>query len=444
MPGVKGNANGMARGYGDAPRGSSAAGAPRFLLSLIVFANLFLIFVTMYHNTHVRTQWAEIDQELNTTATVGRSLLQKFDDLSTQVHSSLRANLLNTNTPIVASQPGHIVVRAAHRGTRKLCSYSEPELKGILSLRHGCGWGNNRYYYGGVWMDWKMLHKEFEQPRPNAPLGGAGGASEAECVLACKYQADFHCSKEVPCVHAFHLRRKTSDTLVLRQLYEWAEHDFLKPNMPFNAILDAGANIGIASVLFATMFPNALVVSVEASNRNFKVLQKNVAPYPNVIPVNAALWPRVAPLSLIVGPRNLDKPPEWGFMVVETSTLKDKTAVEDSLAGVSAPFLLKVFGVPAFDFVKVDIEGGEGELLAHDTPEETGWVNKAKMIAMELHGDMAPGSNVTVHRFFARRPQFVRYTDARLIEDYCIFKRKDVFPAGPIVTSTGKLTVAGS
>lgn len=44
-----------------------------------------------------------------------------------------------------------------------------------------------------------------------------------------------------------------TDTLVLRQLYEWAEHDFLKPNMPFNTILDAGANIGIASVMFATM-----------------------------------------------------------------------------------------------------------------------------------------------------------------------------------------------
>lgn len=44
-----------------------------------------------------------------------------------------------------------------------------------------------------------------------------------------------------------------ADTLVLRQLYEWAEHDFMKPNMPFNAILDAGANIGVASVMFATM-----------------------------------------------------------------------------------------------------------------------------------------------------------------------------------------------
>lgn len=107
--------------------------------------------------------------------------------------------------------------------------------------------------------------------------------------------------------------------------------------------------------------------------------------------------------------------------------LKDKSSVEDSLAGVSPPFLLKVFGLTCFDFVKVDIEGGEGELLSSESPEVTGWVDHAKMVAMELHGDMAPGSNVTVRKFFDRRPQFVRSTDARLLEDYCIYKRKDVF-----------------
>lgn len=423
VPSPKGAA--MGRSFGDTPRG--AAGAPsRYLLSAVVCANIFLIFVTLFHNTNIRTQWREVDDQLNATAAVGKDLLKKFDDLSFQVHTSLKANLMNSNTPFISSQPAHIVVRAAHRGTRKLCSYTEPELRGILSLRHGCGWGNQRYYYGGVWMEWKWLHKEFEGERPGPP--GDKKKEDAECILACKYQADYHCSKEIPCVHAFYLRRKTSDTLVLRQLYEWAEHDFLKPNMPFNAILDAGANIGVASVMFATMFPNAIIVSVEASSRNFKSLQLNVAPYPNVIPINAALWPRTAPLSLIVGPRNLDKPPEWGFMVVETSTLKDKTSVEDSLAGVSVPFLLKVFGQTCFDFVKVDIEGGEGELLSQDTPETSGWVDHAKMIAMELHGDMVPGSNVTVAKFFSRRPQFVRYTDARLIEDYSIYKRKDVFP----------------
>ena len=40
---------------------------------------------------------------------------------------------------------------------------------------------------------------------------------------------------------------------MLRQLYEWGEYQFLKPSFRLASILDAGANIGIASVLFATM-----------------------------------------------------------------------------------------------------------------------------------------------------------------------------------------------
>lgn len=44
-----------------------------------------------------------------------------------------------------------------------------------------------------------------------------------------------------------------ADVRVLRQLYEWGEYAFLKPSFHLSYILDAGANIGIASVLFATM-----------------------------------------------------------------------------------------------------------------------------------------------------------------------------------------------
>jgi len=79
-------------------------------------------------------------------------------------------------------------------------------------MRHACGWGNQRYYYGGVWMEWKWLHKEFEQQRT-----GADGKKidEAECILACKYQVDYHCTKEIPCVHAFYIRRASSGVYTL-------------------------------------------------------------------------------------------------------------------------------------------------------------------------------------------------------------------------------------
>ena len=83
-------------------------------------------------------------------------------------------------------------------------------------------------------------------------------------------------------------------------------------------------------------------------------------------------------------------------------------AVEDELVGVSVPFLLRAFGLRAFDFVKVDIEGGEGELFTQDGRNDLSWVDGAQLLALELHGWMVPGSNDTVINFFERKSTFVR------------------------------------
>ena len=104
---------------------------------------------------------------------------------------------------------GDIVIRASHRGPRQLCSYSEEELQGLLSLRHSCGWGTQRYFYGGVWMNWQSLFEEFERKR-GAGMGTGAEVDEPECVIACKFHADLHCSDSVPCVHAFYIRRNST------------------------------------------------------------------------------------------------------------------------------------------------------------------------------------------------------------------------------------------
>ncbi|CAI5490328.1 unnamed protein product [Closterium sp. Naga37s-1] len=279
--------------------------------------------------------------------------------------------------------------------------------------------------------------------------------------------------------------------LVLRQAYEWGEQNFLKPHFHFDSILDAGANIGLTSVLFATihrfldaganigltsvlfatmratlffypcidrypkatiisveassrnfrslklntqpfpnviavnaaLYPKAMIISVEASSRNFRSLKLNTQPFPNVIAVNAALWPRVASLSLTLGQRNPELPPEWAFMVKETHDLEPGQVVEDSPLGVTVPFLLKVFGLPGFDFLKIDIEGSEGEVFREDREMDPGWVNESKLAALELHGDMVPGSNVTVLNFFNSRSDFHHKKDWS--GEYEVFMRND-------------------
>lgn len=410
--------------------GKSLIALPKWLVVFIVLSLFFLI-LGVFFNFPFRAALEkkettaeilgdafklqkEILAKLDNVSNFEQALLAKFDGLSSRVSQAV--SFAASNAGARASISNNIVVRLGHIGTRKLCKYSEEELKGILSLMHQCGYKQNRYYYGGAWMTWELLHVEFER----------NGLSTAEpgCVLGCKYDSDVAYNTSVPHIHAFHLRRNSTDSRVLWQLFEResGEHDFLKPHFNLKAILDAGANIGIASALFAVKYPNAVVVSVEASESNFKILRLNTEPYPNVIPINGAIWPTASELSLIRGPRNPNLPPEWGFMVVETATLTKGEAVEDSLIGVSIPYLLKLFGLPAFDFCKIDIEGSEGKLFG-DSNGDYKWADDAKIIALELHGDMVPGSNVIVLNFFEKRPHFQHMKNWS--GEYVVYKRNN-------------------
>lgn len=49
-------------------------------------------------------------------------------------------------------------------------------------------------------------------------------------------------------------------------------------------ILDAGANIGLAARLFATLWPNSTIVALEPDHANFAMLQLNAAMTTTIIP----------------------------------------------------------------------------------------------------------------------------------------------------------------
>src|SRR6185369_12585741 len=85
------------------------------------------------------------------------------------------------------------------------------------------------------------------------------------------------------------LRLKTSDIATFKKIFLDREYDFPLEKKP-ETILDAGANVGFASVFFAQKFPTAKIVAIEPEASNFALLKKNSSPYPNIIPVQGALW----------------------------------------------------------------------------------------------------------------------------------------------------------
>lgn len=192
------------------------------------------------------------------------------------------------------------------------------------------------------------------------------------------------CTSRKDCKHPFYVRVPSSDINTYKQVFTRQEYDFIVKSQP-KAIIDAGANIGLASIYFANKYPNAKIIAIEPEQSNFELLKKNVAPYSNVIPIQAALWHQNEIINLI--DPGLGK---WGFMTEKSKSPNSLTAKH--CHAVNAITIEKVMHdnqLTTVDILKIDIEGAEKEVF-RDT---SSWINNVNALIVELHERKKVGCN---------------------------------------------------
>ena len=115
-------------------------------------------------------------------------------------------------------------------------------------------------------------------------------------------------------------------------------------------IVDGGANIGLSSVWLANAFPDATIFAVEPDPANVVMLRRNVAAYPNIVPVEAALWDRPAVLGIVNGDAE-----SWAFRVGERAS----ASVTRSVAAVGINELVARVDAGELLIAKLVIQGAE-------------------------------------------------------------------------------------
>jgi FkbM family methyltransferase len=137
-------------------------------------------------------------------------------------------------------------------------------------------------------------------------------------------------------------------------------------------IIDAGANIGLASVYLANRFPKAQIVALEVDQPNFQLLSMNTQSYPQITPLLKGLWSRRARLVI-------DNPGDyaWAFTVSEADPGSPST-----VEGIAVGDLLRDFEQDQIDLLKMDIEGSELEVLSSGTED---WLDRVRTLAVEVH-----------------------------------------------------------
>ena len=167
------------------------------------------------------------------------------------------------------------------------------------------------------------------------------------------------------------LRPGTSDGEVLWETFHGLYH--LPPPLGHepSVIWDLGANVGLTTAHFASLFAAAKVIGVELDRETATLASRNVAPWSDRCKiVHAAVWPKGGEVAYakLLGQ-------EYGAKVTN-----DAEGVLRAPA-ISLNTLLARSAADQVDFLKMDIEGAECVVLR----ECTAWARSVRSIVVEVH-----------------------------------------------------------
>jgi FkbM family methyltransferase len=175
---------------------------------------------------------------------------------------------------------------------------------------------------------------------------------------------------------------RTTDVSVYQEVLICGQYAIDLPFSP-KIIVDAGANIGMASLYFATKYPQARIIAIEPETSNFEMLAQNVGRYPNILPIHAALWSRDGEIG-VNSPGSFENPlSKVGFVVREGQGIP--------VRAITVRTLMREMGIQRIDILKVDIEGAEKEVF-----ETCDWMDTINCLMIELHDRFRPGSSAAV------------------------------------------------
>ena len=172
------------------------------------------------------------------------------------------------------------------------------------------------------------------------------------------------------------LRTGTTDVAMFEQVFLYDDYKIDLSFVP-KVIIDAGANVGLFSILMKNRFPEAKVICIEPGKENCEVLKRNLGLYSNAEILNAGLWNSVTKLSI------LDK-----YKAGHSALVVEEDAANGNIPAVTIDSLIQTYGLDTVDILKIDIETSEKEVFLKNYEQ---WLPKMRMIIIELHDWLIPG-----------------------------------------------------
>jgi len=135
--------------------------------------------------------------------------------------------------------------------------------------------------------------------------------------------------------------------IVKKEIYKF------KSNVAKPYILDCGANIGTSLYYFNKLYPNSEIIAFEADQRIFSILEKNTKKLNNssIILINKAVW-------------NEDGKIRFYHDCADGGSIMENPSDENKSFKEVETVRLRSFINKKVDFLKIDIEGAEVEVIS--------------------------------------------------------------------------------
>lgn len=175
----------------------------------------------------------------------------------------------------------------------------------------------------------------------------------------------------------------------------------------FKNVVDLGGHIGSFSVPLSVRYPKTNFYIVEQDIKNYKAILLNCSSSSNnIIPFNTIIKGKRNPISVESDDEN-----SGGHKVIFAEDNNSDFKEE----GITLKELMDLNNIDQIDFLKMDIEGSEYDVL--EKAYEDGIMEKISIISMEYHVNPARGRNletifkyldsydsITLHRLTERKP----------------------------------------
>lgn len=168
------------------------------------------------------------------------------------------------------------------------------------------------------------------------------------------------------------LRTYAGDIAIFYEIFWQKAYEKFPINFSeFKTIIDIGANIGLASLFFHSVAPNAKILAIEPEQHNFELLQNNIS--------NTACAEQIKAINAAIS--NQD-----GELYLKTERFAYNTAVshkqqEKVVRSISLNTCIQEYKLAKVDLIKIDVEGFEHQIFSSNL----GWLDKVDNIIIEIH-----------------------------------------------------------